>query len=102
MTFYEYIQERIKNQEEFEAIIGGSEMTATFSFGDWTFTDYCMEVYGELLESLVVELDDFHGTKSVEVDYEDDLLGIQFCKAVAGYVSDEEWNKLFVYKAKTE
>ena len=98
MTFYEYIQERIEKEEEFEAIIGGAEMTATFSFGNWKFTDYCMEKYGELLESEIEELEEFYGTKNVEVMCDDEFLGYEFCKAVAGYVSEEEWSKLFTYR----
>ena len=47
MKFIDYINERIKDEEEFDAVIGGVDMPATFGFcDDWVITDYCKEKYG--------------------------------------------------------
>ena len=98
MKFIEYINERIKDGEEFDAIIGGVDMPATLGFcDDWTITDYCKEKYGELLESEIEIHKDPTGmyTDTVEVLYDNANIGEKFCWSVAGYIGETEWNKLF-------
>lgn len=98
VKFIEYINERIKDGQEFDAIIGDVDMPATFGFcDDCVITDYCIKLFGELLNSEIVEHIDTtgHCTTSVEVLYDNHYIGEQFCWAVAGYISDSEWNKLF-------
>lgn len=98
MTFLEYIEERIKDEEEFDAVIGDVDMPATLGFcSDWTITDYCKEKFGDLLNSEIEVIEDPTGqyTTAVDVHYDNDKVGEQFCWAVAGYVAESEWNKLF-------
>lgn len=97
MKFIEYIEERIKDEEPFDVIIGGIDMPATFEFcDDWVITDYCKELFGELLESEIDVYEYALSINTVEVLYDDDdNLGEQFCWAVAGYIDDDEWQKLF-------
>lgn len=98
MKFIEYINERIKDEEEFDAIIGDVEMPVTLGFNsDWKITDYCKQKYGDLLNSEINIYEDQTGnyTTGVEVLYDNDEIGEQFCYAVAGYVSEGEWNLLF-------
>ena len=91
MKFIDYINERIKDEKEFDAIIGDVDMPATFGFcDDWVITDYCKSKYGPLLESEIKVYDDV-----VEVFYDDDEIGERFCWSVAGYISESEWEKLF-------
>ena len=105
MTFLEYIEERIKDGEEFDAVIGDVDMPATLGFcDDWKITDYCKSKYGELLNSEIVVHEDPTGnyTTSVEVLYNNEEIGEQFCWAVAGYVAESEWNKLFMEDTKNK
>lgn len=99
MKFIEFIEERIKDGEEFDAIIGGVDMPATFGFcDDWAITDYCKEKYGELLESEIELHKDSTGnhTEVVDVFYNNYKVGEQFCWSVAGYIDDNEWERLFI------
>lgn len=99
MTFLEYIEERIKDEKEFDAVIGDVDMPATFCFNDdWTITDYCKEKFNDLLNSEIIEHKDPTGycTTSVEVLYNNHDIGKQFCWAVAGYICEGEWNRLFM------
>lgn len=99
MKFIEYIEKTIKENLEFDAVIGDVDMPATFGFcDDWVITDYCMEKYGDLLESEIEVRKDPTGwyTDVVIVDYDNYKKGEKFAYAVAGYVSESEWNKLFV------
>ena len=98
MKFIEYIEERIKDEEEFDAIISGVDMPATFGFcDDWVITDYCKEKYKDLLNSEIEIHSDPTGycTDSIEVFYYDEAVGKEFCYAVAGYVGCNEWDRLF-------
>lgn len=98
MKFHEYIEERIKDEMEFDATIGGVDMPATLGFCDsWVLTDYCREKYNDLLNSEITVYSDPTGryTDAVEVAYDDYKVGYEFCYAVAGYVSESEWDKLF-------
>ena len=97
MKFIDYINERIKDGEEFDAVIGGVDMPATFGFcDDWTITDYCKEKYRELLESEIVVHKRIDYLDVVEVLYDNDKIGEKFAWAVAGYIGETEWNKLFM------
>ena len=52
MKFIDYIKKAITEELEFDAVIGNVDMPATFCFSDdMVITDYCMEKYGDLLES---------------------------------------------------
>ena len=98
MTFLKYIEDRIKDEEEFDVAIGGVDMPATLGFcSNWVITDYCKDKYGELLNSKIIVHIDMTGryTDSIEVLYDDAKIGSEFCLAVAGYVSESEWDKLF-------
>lgn len=99
MKFIEYIEERIKDEKEFDAVIGDVDMPATFCFSDdWKITDYCKQKYSDLLNSEIEIYNDPTGycTDAVEVLYDNEEIGEQFCWAVAGYVSEGEWEKLFM------
>ena len=97
MKFIDYINERIKDGEEFDAIIGGVEMPATFGFcDDWVITDYCKEKYGELLESEIIVHKLIDYLDIVEVLYDNDRVGEKFAYSVAGYIGETEWDKLFM------
>lgn len=100
MTFLEYIeQEGIKNEKEFDAVIGDIDMPATFCFSsDWKITEYCKQKYNGLLNSEITVHEDPTGycTTCVEVAFDDEETGESFCYAVAGYISEGEWEKLFI------
>ena len=96
--FIDYIKYCIAHDLEFDAVIGDVEAPCTFCFHDaMKFTDYCMEKYGELLNSDCEVKYDPTGryTDTVIVDYGDENIGEQFTWAVAGYVSETEYEKLF-------
>lgn len=96
--FIDYIKYCIAHGLEFDAKIGNVDMPATFSFcDDMKFNDYCMEKYGDLLNSDCEVKYDPTGryTDCVIVDYDDYKKGEQFTWAVAGYVSETEYEKLF-------
>jgi hypothetical protein len=96
MTFLEYINARIEDGEEFDAVIGDEDMPATFGFcDDNVITDYCKEKYGELLNSNIEIMKCPHSIDTVIVDYNSSEVGQMFSWAVAGYVSESEWDKLF-------
>ena len=98
VKFIDYVKYCIAHDIEFDAIIADIDMPATFSFHDeMEITDYCLEKYGELLNSDCEVKYDSTGryTDSVIVDYDDENIGEQFTWAVAGYVSEIEYNKLF-------
>ena len=97
MKFIDYINERIKDEKEFDAVIGDVDMPVTLGFcDDWVITDYCKEKYGELFKSeiIILQTDDYVDT--IEVLYDNDEIGEQFCWAVAGYIGETEWDKLFM------
>lgn len=96
--FIDYIKFCIAHDLEFDAVIGDVDMPATFSFcDDMKFTDYCMKKYGDLLNSDCEVKFDLSGrdTDTVIVDYADDSVGERFAWAVAGYISETEYEKLF-------
>lgn len=96
--FIDYIKYCIAHDLEFDAEIGNVDMPATFSFcDDMKFTDYCMEKYGDLLNSECEVKYDLTGryTDAVIVDYDDYKKGKEFTWAVAGYISEDEYKKLF-------
>ena len=100
MTFLEYINKRIRDEEEFDAVIGDVDMPATFCFSsEWKITDYCMQKFGDLLNSEVIVHIDPTGyyTQSVEVLYDNYTKGERFCLAVAGYINQGEWEQLFMH-----
>lgn len=98
LKFIDYLKFCIAHDLEFDAVIGDVDMPATFCFcDDMEFTDYCMEKYGDLLNSDCEVKYDTSGrdTDVVIVDYDDENKGEQFTWAVAGYISDTEYKKLF-------
>lgn len=99
--FIDYMKYCIAQDIEFDAVIGYVDMPATFCFCDgMKFTDYCMEKYGDLLNSdCEVTCDPTGGyPDAVIVDYNNDVKGEKFTLAVAGYVSEDEYEKLFGIK----
>lgn len=92
MTFREYIEARIQDEEEFDLIVGDVDMLATICIdSDMTFpTPRMTEKYGALLNAEVEVL----ATGVVEVFHESDKLGERFCLDMAGYCSEEEYTKL--------
>lgn len=98
MKFVDYIKKCIKEDLEFDAIIGDVEMPATFCFWDaMKITDYCMQKYGKLLNSNCEVKPDITGrhTDVVIVHCDDEAMGTRFTWAVAGYITDTEYQKLF-------
>lgn len=98
MKFIDYINKAIEEDLEFDAVIGDVDMPATFCFcDDMVITDYCMNKYGDLLNSEIEVREDptSRYTDVVIVDYDDDEKGEKFTWAVAGYVSKTEYEKLF-------
>lgn len=96
--FIDYIKYCIAHDIEFDAVIGDVDIPCTFSFWDaMEITDYCIEKYGALLNSECEVKYDTTGryTDSVIVNYDDENVGERFAYAVAGYVSETEYNKLF-------
>lgn len=96
--FIDYIKYCIAHDLEFDANIGNVDMPATFSFcDDMKFNDYCMEKYGDLLNSDCEVKCDPTGRyiDCVIVDYDDCTKGKEFTLAVAGHVSNDEYRKLF-------
>lgn len=97
-TFKEIMEYYGVKDMEFDAVIGDVDMEYTFSFcGKPKFTAYCMEKYGDLLNSKATIKPDLTGryTDVVIVDYPDDEIGERFSAAWAGYVSETEYDKLF-------
>ena len=98
LKFIDYMKFCIAHDLEFDANIGNRDMPCTFGFTDDTkFTKYCMKKYGDLLNSMCEVKYDPTGrhTDTVIVDYDDYEKGEQFTWALAGYIADSEWNKLF-------
>lgn len=96
MTFREYCTMAINHDFEFDAIIGNEDMPATFGFtDDMVFTPYCEEKYGELLSSEVTVHNYPRQTEVAVVEYDNARVGEQFAYAVAGYIPESEWDKLF-------
>ena len=101
MRFIEYIEERIKDEAEFDVIVDGVDMPATLGFcDDWVITYYCKEKYEDLLNSEIDVYEYTHDIDTVEVLYDDYRVGEQFCWAVAGYIDETEWNRLFMNSQK--
>lgn len=103
MTFKEYMEYCIEHDLEFDANIGDVDMDCTFCFSDdIVFTDYCMEKYGDLLKSNCEIRYGFKTPKNalpitdvVIVEYDNYKKAKEFALSLAGYISEEEWNKLF-------
>lgn len=98
MKFVEYIKFCIAHDLEFDAVIGDEEMPAIFCLCDnMKITDYCMEKYGDLLNSECEVKYDPSGrnTDVVIVDYPRGSKGAQLAYAIAGYISGHEYEKLF-------
>ena len=96
--FIDYMNYCIAHDIEFDAVIGDVIMPCTFCFCEgMRFTAYCMNKYGDLLNSeCEVKYDTLGNTTDmVVVDYDDEKLGEMFTWAVAGYVSEDEYAKLF-------
>ena len=98
VKFIDYIKYCIAHEIAFDAVIGDVDMPATFVFSsDTKFTDYCMERYGDLLNSDCEVKYDITGrcTDVAIVDYADHYKGESFAWVVAGYISETEYEKLF-------
>ena len=97
-TFKEYIEYCIAKDLEFDAVIGDVDVDCTFCFcPDMKITDYCMEEYGDLLNSPCEVLADKTGRYAdvVVVEYDNYCKGRQFAWALAGYIKETEYKKLF-------
>lgn len=97
-TFEQILEYYGAHDLEFDANIGDVDMDATYCFsGVLKITDYCRAKYGDLLNSKAVVKYDASGrnTDCVIVDYPNYKLGQEFTMAVAGYVSEKEYNLLF-------
>lgn len=94
MKFVDFINEHlIKNQEEYDAVIGGVDMPATLGMCEnWVITDYCKKKFGKLLDSRCKIINDTTVEVIDDVDYR---IGRNFCYSVAGYINCEEFDKLF-------
>lgn len=98
LKFIEYLKYCVAHDLEFDAVIGDEDMPATFCFCDnMKFTNYCMEKYGDLLNSECEVKYDATGryTDVVIVDYPDSNKGERFTLSLAGYINDREYKKLF-------
>lgn len=93
MKFVDFINEHlIKNQEEYDAVIGDVDMPCTLGMCEnWKITDYCFEKFDELLNSDCKIISD----SVVEVYYDDYKKGERFCFSMAGYINEKEFDKLF-------
>lgn len=97
-TFKEYIEFCIAKDLEFDAVIGNVDMPCTFCFtDDMKITDYCMVQFGDLLSSeCEVKVDPIgRYTDAVVVNFDDYKKGERFTWAVAGYIGESEYKKLF-------
>lgn len=102
MKLIEYLKEY--NNMDIEMVIGNVDMPCTFSWcGDIEFTEYCMEKYGSILNSeieIITEEVNSSGVyrytdlivKDESISY---ITGEQFSYAYAGYISEQEYDKLF-------
>ena len=96
MKFIDYMKKCIKEDIEFDAIIGDVEMSHTFCFtSDMKFTKYCKEKYKDLLVSEIRIIKNNGYFDVVEVLYDNEVVGEKFAAALAGYVSEKEYEKLF-------
>lgn len=96
MKFINYMKKCIKEDIEFDAIIGDVEMSYTFCFtDDIKFTKYCREKYKELLESEIRIIKNNGYYDVIEVLYDDEVVGERFAAALAGYVNEREYERLF-------
>lgn len=97
-TFKEILLYCDKHEIEFDAIIGDVDMDATYCFsGNLVITEYCEKEFGELLNSKcnITVYDEGCYTPCVEVLYDDDEVGNNFTMALAGFISDTTYRKLF-------
>ena len=98
LRFIDYLKYCVAHDLRFDCCIGDIEMPHTYEFlSNMTFTKYCMDKYGDLLNSMCEVKYDPRGrhTDVVIVDYHDSKKGEQFTHAVAGYILDSEYQKLF-------
>ena len=99
MKFIEYLKEVNAEEREFDACVGDVDMPATYC-GD---PDICLdnpylhEKYGALLNAEVEIVKPGRGeTEVCVIDDVSDELGGSFFMAAAGYVSGDEYRKLFI------
>lgn len=86
--------ELLRSGEEFDCdlVIGGAEMPASFVWSeDDEITAYGTEKYRSILEAPFERLDN----GNIEVLCDDWRLGEEFCLAVAGYIGDAEYRRIF-------
>jgi hypothetical protein len=75
-----------------DLIIGDSDMPASFVWDeDTSMTDYGIEYFKPILDAEYERLPN----GNIEIFCDDWELGEDFCYAVAGYVSEEKYRKLF-------
>lgn len=75
-----------------DLIIGDCDMPASFVWYEGcNITAYGIEKFEELMESEFTELEN----GNIEIHCDDERLGEQFCIAAAGYISENEYNRIF-------
>lgn len=89
-TFLDFL--RGKKELECELIIGNSDMPATFVWDEESnITPYGEEYYAPILDAPYKVLDN----GNIEVFCDSYKLGEHFVLALAGYIGEKEWERLF-------
>lgn len=77
---------------DLELIVGGAEMPASFVWDEaCRLTEYGKELFHDLLASQYQVLPN----GNIEIFCDNYRLGEAFCLAAAGYISQEEYDKIF-------
>ena len=75
-----------------EIVIGGCDMPSSFVWdGDNKFTEYGKELYKQILQAKFTITEDY-----IEVFCDDEKLGEDFVLTVAGYTSENRYNKIII------
>lgn len=93
-TFLDFLRARSHMEEDLECelIIGGSDMPATFNWSNEIhITPYGAERFRAIMEGPYEIL--LGG--NIEIFCDDDTLGEDFVLAVAGYIGENEYNRMF-------
>ena len=84
----------LRSREEIDCdlIIGDCDMPATFVWSDDSkITDYGVEKYKPIMEAEFTRLEN----GNIEIHCDNEILGEQFCWAAAGYIGENEYNRIF-------
>lgn len=97
-TFLDLLKKR--EDIDTELIIGDCDMPASFVWNDdMFFTEYAIGKYGAILNAEYRMI----GNGNIEIFCDDYNLGERFVYAVAGYVSETEYDKLIgIYEEGSE